>query len=475
MLIYEGTKDNFLTSVEQDTIAVEIEHNIYERMHRRTAKNEFRAWENSMEYMYKVLNDRDIPSDAGIAIEYNIPQTSKRVDFLISGYGKREDANVVLIELKQWDELEAVPGRDGLVQTYTGNAVRQVVHPSYQAWSYATLIKDYNASVQEGSITIYPCAYLHNYRRSEQDPIDAEQYEIYLEDAPAFTRGEVIKLRDFIKKSIRIGDHKELIYQIDSGRIRPSKSLQDSIAKMLKGNREFIMLDEQKVIYEEARTPGAFFQSLVTEINENVTDDKKVWFKTIGNTNFPSGLTEYKSDRQIMTEGSASDANIPAAITSGDYDFAVSFSPTATTILSKGWKTVARTSTHLSTENIVPSTWAVNTDFLAAHTEEFKAFVRGLLQGMQFRHEDPTQVAKYIEKDVNYTTPWESIDMDNAAWPTIADQKEWCATGGMAYTYVENIRNNHLNNPDNKDKIVKTAAEACDFTYVLEAATALAA
>ena len=33
MLIYEGTKDNFLSSVEQDTIAVEIESNIYERMH----------------------------------------------------------------------------------------------------------------------------------------------------------------------------------------------------------------------------------------------------------------------------------------------------------------------------------------------------------------------------------------------------------------------------------------------------------
>ena len=68
MLIYEGIKDDFLSSVEQDTIAVEIENNIYERMHRHTAKNEFRAWENSMEYMYKVLNDQDIPSDAGIAI-----------------------------------------------------------------------------------------------------------------------------------------------------------------------------------------------------------------------------------------------------------------------------------------------------------------------------------------------------------------------------------------------------------------------
>lgn len=187
------------------------------------------------------------------------------MDFLISGYGNREDANVVLIELKQWDELEAVPGRDGLVQTYTGNAVRQVVHPSYQAWSYAMLISDYNASVQEGMVSIFPCAYLHNYRRHDQDPLDAEQYEVYLEDAPAFTRGEVTKLRDFIKKSIRTGDNKELIYKIDSGRIKPSKSLQDSIAKMLKGNREFIMLDEQKVVYEE----------ILNESRQSVKDDKK--------------------------------------------------------------------------------------------------------------------------------------------------------------------------------------------------------
>ena len=265
MLIYEGTKDNFLMSVEQDTIAVEIENNIYERIHRHTAKNEFRAWENSMEYMYKVLNDREIPSDAGIAIEYNIPQTSKRVDFLISGYGKKESANIVLIELKQWDELEAIPGRDGLVETYTGNALRQVVHPSYQAWSYAMLISDYNASVQEGMVSIRPCAYLHNYRRHDQDPLDAEQYAIYLEDAPAFTRGEVTKLREFIKKNIQTGDNKELIYKIDSGRIKPSKSLQDSIAKMLKGNREFIMLDEQKVIYEE----------VLNEARQSVKDEKK--------------------------------------------------------------------------------------------------------------------------------------------------------------------------------------------------------
>lgn len=44
MLVYDGTKTEFLRSVEQDTIALEIEQNIYEKMNRNTARNEFRAW-----------------------------------------------------------------------------------------------------------------------------------------------------------------------------------------------------------------------------------------------------------------------------------------------------------------------------------------------------------------------------------------------------------------------------------------------
>ena len=202
MLVYDGTKSDFLRSVEQDTIAYEIEENIYNKMNRHTARNEFRAWENSLEYMYKVLNDEEIPKDAGIAIEYNIPQTSKRIDFLISGYDAKDQSNVVIIELKQWDKLEAISGKDALVETYTGNAVRQVVHPSYQAWSYAMLITDYNQAVQEGNIELFPCAYLHNYRRKQNDPLDQAQYEFYLEDAPAFTRGQVDDLRRFIKKCV---------------------------------------------------------------------------------------------------------------------------------------------------------------------------------------------------------------------------------------------------------------------------------
>lgn len=251
MIVYDGLKRDFLQSVENDTIALEIEQNILQKMGKHTVANEFLSWDNSMQYMYKVMSDKEIPNDAGIAIEYNIPQTSKRVDFMVSGYDINDRPGMVIIELKQWSELNKVENSEALVETNIGHSLRKVVHPSYQAWSYSQLISDYNAAVQDQKISLIPCAYLHNYIRRDNDPIDDEQYNEYTSVAPAFTKGQVNDLRALIKRSVRKGDQKKILYLIDHGTIRPSKSLQDSIASMLKGNPEFVMIDEQRVVYEE--------------------------------------------------------------------------------------------------------------------------------------------------------------------------------------------------------------------------------
>lgn len=253
MIIYRGTKMSFSSAVEDQGIADILNQAVYEKMHRRTGQSELDSWKNSMNYMYMVLNDRAIPDDAGIAVEYNIPQTSKRVDFIISGLDENRRENVVIVELKQWESLKAVEGRDALVETYTGHGIRQVVHPSYQAWSYAALIRDYSDIVQDDRIELSPCAYLHNYEPKEDDPLYAEQYQTYLDDAPAFTKKDLKKLREFIRKSVVWGDNGDTIYRIDNGRIRPSRSLQDAIAGMVRGNDEFIMIDDQKVVFERIR------------------------------------------------------------------------------------------------------------------------------------------------------------------------------------------------------------------------------
>lgn len=191
MLIYNGLKSDFMSDTENDFLETKLYDAIKNKMNRSTGLSELNSWRNSLKEMYITLNDSNIPSDVGVAIEYNIPQTSKRVDFLISGYGKDNKGNVIIVELKQWEKLQAIEGQEAIVETFTGGANRRVVHPSYQAWSYAALIKDYNEYVQDADIELHPCAYLHNYPRVENDPLDAKQYKEVLADAPAFTYGVV--------------------------------------------------------------------------------------------------------------------------------------------------------------------------------------------------------------------------------------------------------------------------------------------
>lgn len=234
-----------------DSIANKI-YDQYLKLIGKTTEAEIRSWTNSMQYMYKVLNDHNIPNDSGIAIEFKIPYTSKRIDFLLSGKNKKQNNTVIIIELKQWQDVEKVEGKSALVKTIMNGNKVETTHPSYQAWSYATLIEDYNEYVQKESVNLYPCAYLHNYERISNDPLHDDVYNYYLKKAPAFVKGDVLKLRDFISKYIKYGDEGETLYLIENGKIKPSKSLQDSLVGMLKGNTEFIMIDDQKVVYENA-------------------------------------------------------------------------------------------------------------------------------------------------------------------------------------------------------------------------------
>lgn len=252
MIVYEATKQLFVEDVVQDRIEENIDRKFYEKMGYHTSKSERNAWNNSMQYMMKVLIDNNIPGNVGIAIEFKIPNTSKRVDFIITGKDGKLKNTAIIVELKQWTEADIVSGKDGIVKAVTGHALREVAHPSYQAWSYATTIEDYNETVQDRQIDLHPCAYLHNYLAVTPPTLLSDDYKTYLEKAPAFIKGDVEKLRDFINKYIKYGDDKETLYMIENGKIRPSKSLQDALSSMLKGNEEFVMIDDQKLVYETA-------------------------------------------------------------------------------------------------------------------------------------------------------------------------------------------------------------------------------
>lgn len=250
MIVYQASKEGFNEDVLNNQIEDKIHKLYYQNTGRKVGNNEVLSWKNSMMYMNNVMLDPNIPNDAQISIEFQIPLTSKRIDFVITGLGEEDTENVVIVELKQWSTA-SLTDKDGIVETRFQYGISETSHPSYQAWSYATMIEGFNQTVQEENIQLVPCAYLHNYE--PDDVITNDFYQEYVEKAPVFLKPDAIKLRDFIKKYIKHGDKKNIMYKIENGKIKPSKQLADSIASMLKGNKEFIMLDDQKVVYETAR------------------------------------------------------------------------------------------------------------------------------------------------------------------------------------------------------------------------------
>ena len=249
MIVYQSTKEKFSNDVVTNRIEVAILEIFKKKIGRSTTKSEINSWKNSMMYMENILQDKEIPGDCGVMIEYQIPQTSKRIDFILTGQDEKKIDHAVIVELKQWEKAELTE-MDGIVSTFIGKAVRQEPHPSYQAWSYASLLINFNEAVYKGDIQLKPCAYLHNY--CDDNILINNFYSEYIEKAPVFLRNDVLKLRNFIKKFVKTGDRGKIMYEIESGRIKPSKNLADSLSNMLRGNQEFVMIDDQKVVYETA-------------------------------------------------------------------------------------------------------------------------------------------------------------------------------------------------------------------------------
>jgi len=251
MIIYSSDVGGFKKDIFEGRLIDALNRQIT-LSYKASGYNERLSWQNSLQFMNTVVTNSNLPNDAGVAIEYMIPTTSKRIDFLLSGYDDEDRPNVVVIELKQWSNVKASAKSSELVKVYINNCIRDCPHPSYQAWSYTALLKDFNTSIQDGSIILHPCAYLHNYISKPNDPLKAENFTNLLMESPLFDQHDGRKLCDFLNRFIRKGDNRKILYYIDNGRIRPSKSLQDNLLAMLRGNKAFTMIDDQEVVYESA-------------------------------------------------------------------------------------------------------------------------------------------------------------------------------------------------------------------------------
>ena len=252
MIIYNKSLKDFRTDVTFNMMQSILLKTLREKGLSGGSASEINSRNNSLHFMKDVLDDSYFDKECQVAIEYNIPQTSKRVDFMIMGNNNTED-HVVIIELKQRARVNKVDDNCDHSIMSDLRSHEPVAHPSYQAYSYKQLILDYcNDSASINNKTLKPCAYLHNLSEEYRPIIEDNLYHEWIEEAPVFLQSDVLKLRNFIKNYIKLkANDGSLLYKIEEGRLKPTKSLQDALDSMLCGNEEFHMIDEQVVAYDK--------------------------------------------------------------------------------------------------------------------------------------------------------------------------------------------------------------------------------
>lgn len=258
MLAYCSKISQFLKDVSTGHIEKIIEQGFETSFGHRTSPAELRSWKNSLLALSNVLNNPRMPKDVGVGVEFQIPKTSKRIDIILSGVNSDGELTSVIIELKQWESASKT-SMDGIVKTFIGGGYRNVSHPSYQVWSYSQLLRDFAAVVEEKSIQTHPCSYLHN--MAHLGDLANECYSEHVSNAPMFTGLDGHMLLEFILSHLVKGDSCETIQLLSNSEIAPSKSLADALKGMIEGNEEFVLLDEQKVVFERALSMASHLDS----------------------------------------------------------------------------------------------------------------------------------------------------------------------------------------------------------------------
>lgn len=230
-------------------VRVKVEEQLGIRIARDSS--EYQSWRNSLgNAMYHVMNSADIPNDAGVAIEYRLHGRGQRIDFMVSGNDDAGAAHLLLVELKQWQDVDFSP-LDDHVRTYLHGTLVNVAHPSYQVWSYGRLLHDFYEYVARDPVLISPSAYLHNCHAGTV--VKSGRYSDLLAKAPIFLANERRGLQDLITSKIHRGDSCDVIRRVESSPVQVSQQLADALESMLRGNEEFVLIDDQKTAFESIR------------------------------------------------------------------------------------------------------------------------------------------------------------------------------------------------------------------------------
>jgi DUF2075 family protein len=250
MRLYAGTSQQFIQDTIQNQIAEKLKLAFFENFRYYPHPGEMNAWRNSLRAISLIFQYASL-FDHGIMLEYQLPLSSKRLDCLICGKDKHRKDNAIIIELKQWEKCEEATGSNEVL-TWIGGSKKETLHPSVQVGQYKMYLEDTHTAFysEEEPIILTACTYLHNYNYYSDDIIFSNKFIDTLKNYPLFTADDTEKLKEYLIIKLENGNGIDILKRIEESTYRPNKKLMDHVGNIIKGKSEYILLDEQLVVYD---------------------------------------------------------------------------------------------------------------------------------------------------------------------------------------------------------------------------------
>jgi hypothetical protein len=163
--LYAGTTEQFQTDSQMHRIAEKLTAEYTIQLGHKPALSEVHAWQNSLMALSILVDQADL-NDHGVILEYQLGNTSRRLDAMLTGHAATSAENAVVVELKQWSADSVGPSTaDNCVELYVGKQVRRVLHPSVQVGGYQQwLLDNHSVFYEADAVVLTAVSFLHNFQ-----------------------------------------------------------------------------------------------------------------------------------------------------------------------------------------------------------------------------------------------------------------------------------------------------------------------
>jgi hypothetical protein len=257
MRLYAGMSGEFVGDTVRNQISKKLTDAFFAYYGYHPPKGEIAAWDNSLRAMALVVQHAEL-KDHGVMLEYELPSSSRRLDFLVCGRDGALRDEAVIVELKQWSDCQPSEA-DGLVTTWVAGRHREVAHPCVQVGQYQQYLADTHTAFYEGDkpIQLSACSYLHNYRLQDSDPLVDTKFSGTLDRYPLFDADGVDELSEYLHGKLPAGEGNDVLARIEGGSYRPSRKLMEYVAQTIDGQGPWVLLDDQLAVFEKIRAAVA--------------------------------------------------------------------------------------------------------------------------------------------------------------------------------------------------------------------------